>query len=39
MENEIHTPFTIEVKKVLVKVLDPVIDKQLLIEYNVIDEN
>ena len=39
MENEIHTPYKIEIKKILVNVSDSVIDKQLLLEYEIIEEN
>ena len=39
MENEIHTPYKIEIKKVFVNVSDSVIDKQMLLEYEIIEDD
>lgn len=38
MENEIHTPFSIKVTKILVKAADSVTEKQLLIEFEMEEE-
>lgn len=38
MENEIHTPYSIKVTKILVKAADSVTEKQLLIEFEMEEE-
>ena len=38
MENEIHTPFSIKVTKILVNAADSVTEKQLLIEFEIEEE-
>ena len=38
MENEIHTQYKIEIKKILVNISDSVIDKQMILEYEIIEE-
>ena len=38
MENEIHTPFNIIIKEILVTISDSVTDKQLLIKYEQVSE-